>query len=120
MKQYLRFLCFAGAMSACLWFGYVHEIAGARRLATAMIWLALVATLGGQLESTRKEFAASKTPIMPEWLRASLSFAIAGFCFWHGAIVSGIVYLVAHSLNAYNCYKILELRAANDSKEPHS
>jgi hypothetical protein len=96
VKRFAQWFISRAILAACLWFGLVDGVQGARNVGIVMVWVFIVTVL--VIASSRLVEQAAKNPeiapAVPMWFNVSFDFTIAGFLVWHGFIATGVTYLL--------------------------
>lgn len=103
MKKILKWALTNGAMGYMLWLGFVGGIEGAVNVTVTLTWLMFVTTFALFLVSCVDEHAVNiKMPVssVVGSLDHVYDAAVFMFLVWHGAIFTGIAYLM-HAIFIY-------------------
>ena len=90
----LHWLAVQFALGACLYFGYVHDVVGARNILYAWIGMALLFVYLEDKTDAGAIKAAGRARPVPTWLGRPWRLAVMAFLVWHGAWGTLIAYAI--------------------------
>jgi hypothetical protein len=111
--RHLKWFLINGLFAVLLYFGFIENIDGAKRLAIFMVWLLLVFTFFIFKDEIQKKLQTRGRPV-PAWMDVTYDIGVICFLIWFGAWWTGIAY----TLHAILCAVGWEMAMKKEKTKP--
>lgn len=92
--HYLRWLLANGVFSACIYFGFIEGVDGAKNIALFLAWMTSIVSLFFYSDAVMKEIFKKQGALVNRTLDVIFDCCVLSVFLWYGYIVLSIFYFI--------------------------